>query len=164
MWSFSCVCVCVREWPHARVFCFARVGGCRFTGWAHLWSQAVVDAEVRSSKSSPVCGFHLWSPSSAAPQTKTQHRCPSRALSTPPPQPPLSVVFIVCVKNAWNDIRCVYYLFFHTIADFMLAHSSRHKSRSGNGFSFYCGLFWGQRHEWNFWIIALENFLLTLSS
>lgn len=69
----KCMCVyCFVQMPLCT--CVLRVGGCRFIGWAHLWSQAVVDSKVisLSSDSLPVSGFHLWSPS-IVPSCRPKH-------------------------------------------------------------------------------------------
>lgn len=45
--AFVCIVLC--KCPRAHVF--VRVGECKFTGWAHLWSRAVVDSKVLSLSS-----------------------------------------------------------------------------------------------------------------
>lgn len=92
---FLLLCTCVL---------FVRVGDCRFTGWAHLRSQAVVDFKVisLSSESLAVCAF--ISDPRLAPSSEPKHCtgvCPSASF------------FVLISTSSWClNTRYLWYLCF----------------------------------------------------
>lgn len=164
----ACVCVLgLCECPCAHVL-FVRVGGCRFIGWAHLWSQAAVDSKVisLSSESLPAwLSFLIPFSCQAVGQSTAQvslplslclnpiflHLClclyhlSENILHWPPPK--LNFQY-----DSINWIRGFNWLVLCCIKTFwsLTYHWDKTRPLNLHCCSFYCGLFCGQWHKGNF--------------